>query len=241
MKNYYYSAASNAFYPVTLRDDYERSGTWPTDGVPVDEDVFCEFACAPAPHGKTRVVGPDGLPAWGDIPPPSAEQVLADAMALRASLMAQATTAIAPLQDAADSKSQPLRSCSSCRHGRHIACSSIGSQAMQASRHRYLGPISRHDEDAATVLMLLHPDRPALAERAASMAKAAPPVHRRGKATILKRIYKMASPMFPGSAASVGWPIASSRTFRYISATSSRSLEEPLCSSFAPCRRRSRF
>ena len=40
MKNYYYSAASNAFYPVTLRDDYERSGTWPTDGVPVDEDVF---------------------------------------------------------------------------------------------------------------------------------------------------------------------------------------------------------
>lgn len=102
MKNYYYSAASNAFYPVTLRDDYERSGTWPTDGVPVDEDVFCEFACAPAPHGKTRVVGPDGLPAWGDIPPPSAEQVLADAMALRASLMAQATTAIAPLQDAAD-------------------------------------------------------------------------------------------------------------------------------------------
>ncbi|WZB71327.1 tail fiber assembly protein [Achromobacter xylosoxidans] len=104
MKNYYYSAASNAFYPVTLRDDYERSGTWPTDGVPVDEDVFCEFACAPAPHGKTRVVGPDGLPAWGDIPPPSAEQVLADAMALRASLMAQATTAIAPLQDAADLK-----------------------------------------------------------------------------------------------------------------------------------------
>lgn len=68
---------------------------------------------------------------------------------------------------------------------------------MQASRHRYLGPISRHDEDAATVLMLLHPDRPALAERAASMAKAAPPVHRRGKATILKRIYKMASPIVP--------------------------------------------
>ena len=240
MKNYYYSAASNAFYPVTLRDDYERSGTWPTDGVPVDEDVFVNSRARQRLTERLVLSAPTAC-RLGAISHPVPEQVLADAMALRASLMAQATTAIAPLQDAADSKSQPLRSCSSCRHGRHIACSSIGSQAMQASRHRYLGPISRHDEDAATVLMLLHPDRPALAERAASMAKAAPPVHRRGKATILKRIYKMASPIVPGSAASVGWPIASSRTFRYISATSSRSLEEPLCSSFAPCRRRSRF
>ena len=153
MKNYYYSAASNAFYPVTLRDDYERSGTWPTDGVPVDEDVFCEFACAPAPHGKTRVVGPDGLPA-GRYPTPSAEQVLADAMALRASLMAQATTAIAPLQDAADLGMATGRKAPSLLSGNAIECCCCALMSRRVSRRKSTGRHNLNSPPSAGFLRL---------------------------------------------------------------------------------------
>lgn len=46
---------------------YEQAGTWPGDGVDVDEATFGEFS-GDAPEGKTRAAGGGGLPCWVDIP-----------------------------------------------------------------------------------------------------------------------------------------------------------------------------
>ncbi|EDT6761332.1 tail fiber assembly protein [Salmonella enterica subsp. enterica] len=68
MNQYKYSAAINMFYPVSLQEAYENNGTWPDDAVDVDDAVYWEFSADIPPEGKTRVVGTDGLPAWGDAP-----------------------------------------------------------------------------------------------------------------------------------------------------------------------------
>ncbi|HHO9620328.1 TPA: tail fiber assembly protein [Escherichia coli] len=70
-----YSPSTNSFYPDDLLSVYEDAGTLPNDLVPVDEDVFREFTATPEP-GKIRVAGSDGLPAWGDIPPPTHEELI---------------------------------------------------------------------------------------------------------------------------------------------------------------------
>ena len=97
---YMYSAKNNAFYPLSLKENYEAAGSWPDDGKEVDEDVFSTFTNAPA--GKTRVAGAEGLPAWGDIPPPTKEELVAVSVTKKTNLMAAATVAIDPLQDAVD-------------------------------------------------------------------------------------------------------------------------------------------
>lgn len=69
---YVYSKENNAFYPLSMRQDYIDAGTWPSDGIEVDDSVFEEFYIAPP--GKIRVGGDDGLPVWADIPtPPNSE------------------------------------------------------------------------------------------------------------------------------------------------------------------------
>ncbi|MGH6098816.1 MULTISPECIES: tail fiber assembly protein [Citrobacter freundii complex] len=75
MNKYIYDAKTNAFYPLSLKEEYETSDTWPENGIEVDETVFVAFLTAPA--GKVRVAGSDGKPAWGDIPPPTPEQAIA--------------------------------------------------------------------------------------------------------------------------------------------------------------------
>lgn len=72
---YLYSKEKNAFYPLSMKQDYIDAGSWPADGVEVDEAVFAEFQITPA--GKIRVTGEDGLPEWGDIPPPSPRELIA--------------------------------------------------------------------------------------------------------------------------------------------------------------------
>ncbi|HDG1698187.1 TPA: phage tail protein [Kluyvera ascorbata] len=62
---YVFSAISNAFYPLVLQSIYEAAGTWPSDGVEVEESVYDEFT-AEAPAGKTRGVV-NGMPAWVDV------------------------------------------------------------------------------------------------------------------------------------------------------------------------------
>jgi len=80
MGKYIYSALTNAFYPLSLKGDYERSGTWPDDGVEVSDEVASEFM-APPPAGIRRIPGDEGLPAWGDVPPPTHEEAVAHAQA----------------------------------------------------------------------------------------------------------------------------------------------------------------
>lgn len=76
MKEYAYSAATNAFYPVALKSDYVMASSWPEDALEVDSSVYHEFAIGEPPEGKIRIAGDDGLPAWGDKPTPSKNVVL---------------------------------------------------------------------------------------------------------------------------------------------------------------------
>lgn len=62
MNNYVYSPSANAFFSVGLQSLYEGSGTWPDDGIDVDDAVFGEFT-AVQPVGKVRTAGDGGLPA----------------------------------------------------------------------------------------------------------------------------------------------------------------------------------
>ena len=86
---YQYSPSTNSFYPDDLLSVYEEAGTLPNDLVPVDEDVFREFTATPEP-GKIRVAGSDGLPAWGDIPPPTHEELISIAEQVRQQLLTHA-------------------------------------------------------------------------------------------------------------------------------------------------------
>lgn len=77
MGNYFYSAKTNAFYPVGLKDDYLAANSWPEDGVEVNNSVYLEYSAMP-PEGKVRVAK-DGMPSWADIPPPTHEELVASA------------------------------------------------------------------------------------------------------------------------------------------------------------------
>ncbi|ANP31304.1 MULTISPECIES: tail fiber assembly protein [Enterobacteriaceae] len=75
----YYSSINNAFYPEHLKQEYIKSNSFPADAKPVKYSVFEEFALKPAPEGKYRCVGEDGMPSWADIPPPTHEEQIAAA------------------------------------------------------------------------------------------------------------------------------------------------------------------
>jgi len=98
----FYSAASNAFYPETLKATYDAAGSWPTDAVIVDHDVYTEFAANEVPEGKIRIAGDDGMPAWGDVPPPTHDELVSQADNKKSQLLNDASVAISPLQDAVD-------------------------------------------------------------------------------------------------------------------------------------------
>lgn len=101
MMNYVYCATTNAFYPEELKALYLSSGSWPDDGLTVEEAIYAEYSGA-APSGKTRAAGADGLPCWADLPPLSVEAIRADAEVKKAELLAEAAVEIAPLKDAVD-------------------------------------------------------------------------------------------------------------------------------------------
>ncbi|MFV8770780.1 tail fiber assembly protein [Yersinia enterocolitica] len=106
-KMYLYSAGSNAFYPLSIKDLYVSVGTWPTDGVEVSDEVFNVFCQQPT--GKTRVAGPDGLPAWADIPPLTDKELaeikamnVTQAQAAKTKLISDASDKIEILKDRID-------------------------------------------------------------------------------------------------------------------------------------------
>ncbi|MCA6222972.1 tail fiber assembly protein [Photorhabdus antumapuensis] len=99
---YYYSATTNAFYPVEWKQDYINAGSFPSDAVEVNEAVFIEFASSIPPEGKYRIAGKNGLPEWADIPSPTKEELQRQAKFQKQQLIAEATNQIAPLQDAMD-------------------------------------------------------------------------------------------------------------------------------------------
>ncbi|WP_445375035.1 tail fiber assembly protein [Photorhabdus tasmaniensis] len=99
---YYYSAKNNAFYPIELKQSYIDVGSFPDDVIEVSESVFIEFVGNAPPQGKCRIADKNGLPAWGDIPPMTQEQLAQQAEAQKQRLMSKANKQLAPLQDAVD-------------------------------------------------------------------------------------------------------------------------------------------
>ncbi|WP_387467860.1 tail fiber assembly protein [Photorhabdus sp. RM323S] len=99
---YYYSATTNAFYPVKWKQDYINAGSFPNDAVEVNEAVFIEFASSTPPEGQYRIAGKNGFPEWADVPPPTKEELQQQAKFQKQQLIAEATNQIAPLQDVMD-------------------------------------------------------------------------------------------------------------------------------------------
>ncbi|OWO78672.1 tail fiber assembly protein [Photorhabdus luminescens] len=99
---YYYSAKTNAFYPVELKQNYITAGSLPDDIIEVSNDIYQEYAANHAPEGKHRVANKKGLPEWADIPPPTEDALRQYAEFQKQQLIAEATNQIAPLQDAVD-------------------------------------------------------------------------------------------------------------------------------------------
>ncbi|HAS8351662.1 TPA: tail fiber assembly protein [Vibrio vulnificus] len=88
MKNYVYSATHNAFFPLSFIDEYTGLAGWDlSDAIEVDDTVYHMFINPP--EGKRRIAGKDGLPAWGDIPLPTNEELIAEAEAKKQTLLAE--------------------------------------------------------------------------------------------------------------------------------------------------------
>lgn len=101
MNNYIYDAETNLFYPVALKPEYVAAGSWPTNGIEIEDTLFNEYS-GPQPEGKIRGVGGDGLPCWVNIPPLTSSELIAQAEFQKTELMSLANNMIAPLQDAVD-------------------------------------------------------------------------------------------------------------------------------------------
>ncbi|KLU16499.1 phage tail fiber assembly [Xenorhabdus sp. GDc328] len=95
---YFYSAKENQFYPYELKQNYINAGSWPDDGIDVDDSVYSEFVGNMPPEGKIRISGNNGLPAWGDIPPPTKEELQQQAERKKQSLLNRADTQIMRLE-----------------------------------------------------------------------------------------------------------------------------------------------
>lgn len=72
--NYIYSAETNSFYPLSLKSEYEASGTWPSSYIEVSDETFYEFT--QNKEGKVRAPDADGRPVWVDIPSPPNDVLL---------------------------------------------------------------------------------------------------------------------------------------------------------------------
>lgn len=89
MSYYYFSASTLGFYAAELKDDYEAVGAFPDDAVQLDDQMEADFI-RPAPEGKYLSAGNDGYPEWADIPPPTHDEMVADAEAQKQQLIDQA-------------------------------------------------------------------------------------------------------------------------------------------------------
>lgn len=95
-----WSAKNNAFFPSDMIETYTAAGWELDDTVEATEDMMVYQGAAPA--GKVRTSGDDGLPAWSDIPAPTAEESQEIAVAKKTSLKQDADSEIAWRQDAVD-------------------------------------------------------------------------------------------------------------------------------------------
>jgi len=97
----FYSAATNGFYPDSLKDSYEQAGCWPADGVEVSEH-WHNYLISNQGSGKEILPDAQGLPVLRNKPEPTLDELIIQAEATRSMLMTKANESILPLQDAVD-------------------------------------------------------------------------------------------------------------------------------------------
>lgn len=89
MNNFIYSPSLNLFYDSELVQEYKNAGTWPDDGVNVSDADFLKYS-GPAPEGMVRICGGENYPAWGEIPPLTHDEEVAQAEDKQQELIASA-------------------------------------------------------------------------------------------------------------------------------------------------------
>ncbi|MXP53439.1 tail fiber assembly protein [Pantoea sp. Seng] len=92
----YYSPSVNAFYSLDI-----NGSSIPDDAVEITDEAWLDLLKQQS-EGKIIASGENGIPVANDAPPLTSAQLIEIAEGQKASLMAQATVAIAPLQDAVD-------------------------------------------------------------------------------------------------------------------------------------------
>lgn len=95
---YFFSEKTNSFYPEGMKSDYISAGTFPEDAILVDDSIYEEFSKNP-PDNKIRIAI-DGLPAWGDKPQLTKDEMVMVEERKKASLISEATSVIEPMSDA---------------------------------------------------------------------------------------------------------------------------------------------
>lgn len=95
-----WSAKNNAFFPEDMLDTYKDAGWALDDLVEATEEMIVYQGSAPI--GKIRSAGADGMPAWSDIPGPSAEEIKSQAETTKSRLKIEADSEISWRQDAVD-------------------------------------------------------------------------------------------------------------------------------------------
>ncbi|MGL5490404.1 MAG: tail fiber assembly protein [Shewanella sp.] len=97
----YFSKSLLGFIPEHWRTDGTYTDeSWPADAVLLTQEESDTYWKVSAPDGKQLGTTPDGRPCWVDIPPPSQDELAAQAEATKAELQREAEDAIRPLERA---------------------------------------------------------------------------------------------------------------------------------------------
>lgn len=89
-----YSAKNNCFFYERELSLYKSAGWDISDVLTIPYSQYFEFIQDRTLEGKMRIAGIDGMPAWGEIPPLSEDEVIKEIERQRNSLLTQASNTI---------------------------------------------------------------------------------------------------------------------------------------------------
>lgn len=82
-----FSPSEKAIYPAFMYEDYVNAGTWPKDGIEISDEDAIKFNGSNQPTGKELGLV-NGVLAWVDLPAPTHEQLIAEAVTKKSGLLA---------------------------------------------------------------------------------------------------------------------------------------------------------